>query len=516
MEELEIRLGYFEGENFNPNISIEEWTEFKNYFNKDVKFTKIPEQNMFIRRYNGHRLICYDRKCNKFEYNIKSNCRNTDYIKDNLRIARSIETIESNIPDLQKVSFTHRRTRYSYLHLNNTFRVDITKDYIYNEHKFIYSVEFELINNINSEKELNNIRKSIIKLRENINKIVKYKLLLINEMNNLVENKKRQLNVPVNQIIKIKPNIIMSRPVNIKWEDIPFLKNYVYFPKLDGYHYFVFFYKGQKIYLNENDVIISTDNLNNDLDNSIFLGEMIKDTMYIFDSLYYKGEDLRYKHLKDRLTFATYTNLNMIEYFESPEEAIKYNKLPTDGIICVPTDEPYINKKTYKWKPPEMLTIDFYSKFYKIDNDGNHLFKLYNYDKNGNMTEFRGTQNSKFSGCVVIDSSKSSEYDDIIGEFKWKNNKFEPERIRHDKIKPNFIMVAVNIWKDIQNPVLMEDMSYINEKMIKIMCDKLRNDVKNYHILRPDYKKFIDNIIISYKNYSGNELFTKLKLILNM
>ena len=47
---------------------------------------------------------------------------------------------------------------------------------------------------------------------------------------------------------------------------------------------------------------------------------------------------------------------------------------------------------------------------------------------------------------------------DSIIEFKFHKNRFIPDRIRDDKVKPNYIGVAQNIWDNIHNPVTAEDL----------------------------------------------------------
>jgi hypothetical protein len=45
-----------------------------------------------------------------------------------------------------------------------------------------------------------------------------------------------------------------------------------------------------------------------------------------------------------------------------------------------------------------------------------------------------------------------------IIEFSFSKRRFIPVRIRKDKIKPNFIGVAQNIWEIIQNPLTSENL----------------------------------------------------------
>ena len=112
----------------------------------------------------------------------------------------------------------------------------------------------------------------------------------------------------------------------------------------------------------------------------------------------------------------------------------------TDGIVFFPLDEPYKNKCTYKYKPAELLTIDFLVKqdgLYAVDDDGNKLL---------------------FTGNSIFPYHFKFQDDwklDTITEFQYNNDtyNFNPIRIRHDKIKPNYIGVALDVWEDVNNPI---------------------------------------------------------------
>jgi hypothetical protein len=69
----------------------------------------------------------------------------------------------------------------------------------------------------------------------------------------------------------------------------------------------------------------------------------------------------------------------------------------------------------------------------------------------------------------LIPKSENFKKNDIV-EFEWnsENKKFLPIRIRNDKIKPNFIEVARNIWNEIVNPITEKEFLTLFKKPKKI------------------------------------------------
>ena len=503
MKELEIRIGYFEKNGFNPTISSQEWNEFKTFFSLNKDF--ISEKKIFyIQRVGKKRLICRDRQCVNAEYNVKTNRKNVDDRKNNLRIASAIETIEKT-PDIKNVVFTFRRIRYSYTHKSGDFRVDITKDFFYKTKKDMYNVEFELLSN---HDLVDKVKNYVIQIRKTVDQTVINKLLLVSDFNNLITGKNMKLNVnkPLNYVSKFHPLIRMTNPTNLTRYKLPFLKNYVFFPKLDGVHYLIYFHTNGVFYINDREIIRRTGPIRS-LNQSVFLGELVEGKMYLFDALFFKNKDLRQLHLFTRLDYAKKTPIPVVEFFRTPLEAVNFSVIPTDGIICVPTDQNYINRTTYKWKPPSMLTIDFHVKFDRKE-DGKQVYKLYNYNKEDDLQLFEGSVENPFSGEVILDTNK---YDETITEFKWSNGMFYPERIRDDRLTPNFISVAQKIWQLIQNPITVKELTEITVENIGIMCKNLTKNPELFKKLRYDYEELMMNFL--YKNYNsqGNILFEKVK-----
>lgn len=179
-----------------------------------------------------------------------------------------------------------------------------------------------------------------------------------------------------------------------------------------------------------------------------------------------------------------------------------------DGIIISPTNTPYLkgsNTKAldeFKWKPPEMNTIDFYVKWVK-DERGNvmtfsltgdsesryYLADLYLGSSQGGSEvpvpfKPKGVaqqaalflQGEAGEEGVPFDEEGNILYDETVVEFRYdsSNSKGEqsqrwiPLRTRWDKTASvrrdnrkygNHIKVGMDIWKTIENPITMDHIS---------------------------------------------------------
>jgi hypothetical protein len=253
-----------------------------------------------------------------------------------------------------------------------------------------------------------------------------------------------------NMLVSNKPlpylNWCVNKPINLKfemWKEIA--DGYGFYLKMDGIRYLLYSYHGKLYALNETYRILVFENTRIP-HNSILDAEYVNETFHVFDVLFINGNDLRERDMTFRneiLKNIPY-DLNM-EYTELSTE---YNLiwhytnlgLPkyTDGIVFFPLSEPYKNKCTFKYKPAELLTIDFLVK-----KDG-----LYAIDDKGDPVVFEGDT------LYPYKFEFGDEWQvNTITEFQYKKDGFYPMRIRHDKIKPNYIGVALDNWKDINDPI---------------------------------------------------------------
>ncbi len=171
----------------------------------------------------------------------------------------------------------------------------------------------------------------------------------------------------------------------------------------------------------------------------------------------------------------------------------KYN----DGLMFIPVREPYKNEFTYKYKFPTKMTIDFQLKNKKVVSDEQGTFDEFELHvcNNANMLEQfsavdKDTINKHIKSTPAtlrMKQNKDQDQDpsnsliclqnDSIIEctFNTNNRKFEYYRSREDKIKPNYISVALDVYNDIINPVQMEDILIAAEENgLKNSLDQMR------------------------------------------
>lgn len=188
-------------------------------------------------------------------------------------------------------------------------------------------------------------------------------------------------------------------------------------------------------------------------------GEFMGESYHMFDILFYKSYDATHKPLEMRIKYLKeiYQTLSretlevpiyLKEYYTGPTteaakkalEQFHQNDMPYDGIIFQSTG-PYFNKNSYKWKPSELLTIDFMVK----DK------KLWSYD--GDLVEFTadGYESKPFD---MIEFDGKNVEGQII-EFKWdqSDRSFKPMRYREDRQNPNGLAIARKVWDKINNPI---------------------------------------------------------------
>lgn len=299
-----------------------------------------------------------------------------------------------------------------------------------------YNCEFEVEyigKTIPDEQQVQNVNNLIVKLFKN-----RCEPTIIRQFNLLTSGK------PTPYL-----NWCVNKPINLKFDMWDKMSNdYGFYLKMDGIRYLLYSYGGKLYSLNETGRIMVYNNTRIP-HNTVLDAEFVNDTFHIFDVLFFNGNDLRDKDMYFRTVILKNIpyDLNM----EYTELSTDYNLiwhyvicgLPehTDGIVFFPLDEPYKNKCTYKYKPAELLTIDFL-----IKEDG-----LYSIDDNGNPIIFKGTNMYPyhFNNNLLTNEWKI----DTIVEFQFKNGDFVPIRVRHDKIKPNYIGVALDVWEDVNNPI---------------------------------------------------------------
>jgi hypothetical protein len=127
-----------------------------------------------------------------------------------------------------------------------------------------------------------------------------------------------------------------------------------------------------------------------------------------------------------------------------------------DGFIFTPTNQPYINRNTLKYKFPETMTIDFLIK----QNQPPTQYSVHVYDNTNSIVPF--VYNNKTYPLVTDSSYVPCEFlrNDLIVECQFDSKKlcFIPYKIRHDKSIPNHVSVAKDVFYDILHPVTFDNL----------------------------------------------------------
>lgn len=198
------------------------------------------------------------------------------------------------------------------------------------------------------------------------------------------------------------------------------------------------------------------------LKNTVLDGELFLGKFYVFDILYYKGKDTRNIKLTNRLEIldkaikeikskkvipkeylSPYENTVCKNFFKLKRKyAGAVKKGTVDGIIFTP-DEPYKTAISLKWKPTNILSIDF-----KIKKLGNNTVALLNQNNEVFIPPIE-----EYKGIGITRITNYDKYEDnSIVEFIFKNGRFVPIRERKDKVMSNHINVILSNLDSIINP----------------------------------------------------------------
>lgn len=243
----------------------------------------------------------------------------------------------------------------------------------------------------------------------------------------------------------------INKPKNLKFEMWKEMKNYNYYLKYDGERYLLLVYRNCIYMLNESTVkrIETKCSLPNDtiLDCEYVEGKQF----YIFDILFHGGKDVRDKKLEERYEILKTLTLPNKKYkitipytsFKELDTHLFPLKDGIDGIIFNPKNEGYKNNCTYKYKPSNLLTIDFVIQ----------KRQLYMESDNG-LILFRGSKVNPYDiDTTFLCKFEYDEGDVVEFTFDKMMKQFIALRKRSDKIKPNYIKVALDVWYDIFNEI---------------------------------------------------------------
>lgn len=287
----------------------------------------------------------------------------------------------------------------------------------------------------------------------------------------------------------------VNKPVNLKLEHLENIDNLVITDKADGERKLLFFTQsGIYAVYPPRDIIKISNKPIPGFSNTLLDGELVKSSdgcspdslLFLgFDLLFYRGEDRRDISFTDRinklpkLTVESdiiiepkkfysagnfYSNVNTLLNKISEKSEKRYGN---DGIIINQKNGVYLTP-VYKWKPVDLLTIDFYVR--KVDKN---IYELLVKSGSG-LERFIGTDEHRFSGFLATDEPLNTGQ---IVEMAWDGETFKLKRIRDDRDQPNNKSTSISIWNDIMRPIEETTIRGKNLVMLRYLHNKIKKSI---------------------------------------
>jgi hypothetical protein len=511
--ELEFRLGRNIDGRFSPGVTKEEFDQVQKYLMADEKYESCQTEDIIDIYQNGVRSTPGGGYMKKTK---QKNLTLPNINSHALRLTLSDE-ISSTKPENINVIFTRSRKRISFTDNEKTYRIDITE--VKQRDSNIYEIEVEYLKKPTNIKKLFDPIKLILLISKS-----EFDQQIVENFNKLISGEKYSSS---------KPLLEFNKQRNIKRDLIPKLhKNYGVYPKLDGVRYFLYLDPKGGYLIGSQTTKKVIESIPEEFSGTILDGEKLDKGYYVFDILFLNKQDLRHLPLRARLIELENLDKSFPKFklslpltgniYEDTKKLLKEkNEHPVDGLIFTPLDGPYRNVDTHKYKPVEMLTIDF--AIFKSDKPG-RAYKMKVYDNEKKLIKFVGTEKYPFSGITRLteeDELKFGGNDGTILEFKWINNQFDPVRKRDDKTLPNYVNIAQDVWEDINDPITQDELLELlkpkeieNEfkKKNPIVKTKVKMTHKNVKMLEPNTtytftSPFEDDLVRTGTLYDGSCLF---------
>lgn len=466
--EIEARFGTF-GKNFQPSINYEQYMRLYNFFSSKKEFYSMKQRNQKIIQYEDNiKEVVED---NKSSFLRKNKVKSFDIRQYNVRVAFSEEIALEN---LQKTSLKETR---------KSERLRISFEY---KDLLVFDLDRTVDGFMSIEVESKADFETFMK---NINLI----LNILQDSEVLISEKEKSdaFSFYKRAFSDSKSRFVGIQPVTLTLDKLHKEEEYACTKKLDGKR-FVMFAMNSQCYLMSNNLTdfkkipffcpIKESFL---IDGEYFYGDfyafdLISTQEYITNrlesvkSIFIKCNNYDPMKFGMKLRIKEYFYGNLYNSLVSLKESLddRYE----DGIIVIKAKTDYFNSMPLKWKKTEKLTIDFLIK----KRDG--VFSFYVQDKDNKLTLFAKNEVSE------PDYSKYRNND--IVECFFSEGKWIPQHARVDKKKPNFITVAQDNMKAIQNPFDFEKVKYYSSRS-KAVFYHLRR-FHNY-IKRMTLEKFAKN-----------------------
>lgn len=293
-----------------------------------------------------------------------------------------------------------------------------------------------------------------------------------------------------------------------------------------------------------------SENLKKDDSNIIYKSDI---TLKVFDILVHKNENTTKLPFEKRLDIlkkykienigvikefiklsSDNYNKEIIDFYESVKDKI------IDGLIFTPNssvqykvfnqgypikflNKNYKNMYCYKWKPSNMITIDFYILKDSEDTEGISKYILFSginkksFERNNlsYLSNYKDIVPSKYHNLqyfpiqfstidqpeLYIYYSREDDLSGKIGEFNYINNEWNLVKIRSDRnveldrgeYYGNNYDIALITWEMIKNPMNIEDFS--NDKLVLDNNYFKTNDNSTYQAQR-NYNSFVKSYLL--------------------
>lgn len=529
--EIEIRLGHYENNRWVNGITQSDYTYLLTTFGKTLESsttTTTDYSNGFIRKQvdEGGKETWIEKKplWKKYlkEYSIKISVSRE----------KSISPVTHTTFKMKR-----KKVRYSFYLSNHTFRLDLTRVEIEEQQPPQYEAELEILD-IKAIDKLEDTMSLVLKAYYQTFEVYREheKNTIIQYVNDLLGGWKNHAYDPIRKRTIIDDHLL-TQVRNLKISDLVWgglignpSTSYVVSHKVDGLRKMLVFHPSGIWLLNAPSSVSKISSVSDpEINGTILDGEYIPpdrrrasapDTLVWFigfdvlsstklrNANQYGDTYIQKLPLPSRLNYLQaiadryknpllFITTKVYRELVTPDQAFEINRqmiadqdiLPyyQDVLIFTPVQTHYNPHSEYfklsqrvlnkhpdicKWKPPKNLTIDL--AYYGTTKE----VKVLPFHSQGLLEVFRGTPHFPFDSSMVNFSHPITRdlEDGVIVEYRWDEatEVFEPIRIRTDKIKPNRIDFAMNIWEDINNPITQD----IIEGKTFVLMRKYHNRIK--------------------------------------
>ena len=304
------------------------------------------------------------------------------------------------------------------------------------------------------------------------------------QTNLTIDTVKSLLGGPFKKFDKDARFMMPPKPVNIKYDSYQTLRSnsYTVTNKLDGERFLLFFLNNC-VYARQGEKVIYIRDCDKEYDNTLIDAEFFKGEFYFFDCYSFKNRSLQHELLDKRLQCAEevakkdpdffkmkrfYKNL----YSDTKTFLDSLSKTDNDGLIYTP-QQIAPNQPVYKWKFPEKMSIDFrVIEAGQVDTKYKYYLCVYTPKDQKGETIF----DTEHGSTIYVSDTKLENK--TIYEFMYDKTaqKFVLHRPRPDKDRPNFVDVAIDVFKDMVNPFESYKLLELFKPMFKFR--KYHNQIK--------------------------------------